>query len=128
MHRRRFLRWALLSPFAAILGGSAILQACGGEETTANPTGGSTPPTSPGCDGTGADSMTGTHVHPLCISAAILAAPADGTIITLESGGTGHTHTITLSAAQIVDIRDNLATVNVTSSLTGHTHSVTFLA
>lgn len=126
MNRRRFLRWTWAAPLALVWGTAAALQGCGNDAAT-YPTGGGGL-TTPSCDGTGADSMTGTHVHPLCVTQAQLLAAADGTVVTLEAGSVGHTHTITLSGADLANIRDNLANVTVTSSLNGHTHDVTFLA
>ena len=120
MHRRRFLRWALLSPFAAILGGSAILQGCGEEATDATPTGSGT-----ACDGATPVTMD-LHIHPLCIPQSLLDSPVDSTL-TLQTA-LGHTHTIFLTAAQIATIAAGGPGPLVVASNPGlHTHNVTFL-
>lgn len=65
------------------------------------------------------------HTHAVCVPQSLLDAPQAATI-TLELSA-GHTHTIDLTTQNVIDIRDNSATVMVTSTGPSHTHVVTFL-
>lgn len=124
MNRRRFLRWAWTAPLALAWGAAAALQGCGSGDTTAYPSGGSSPAS---CDGATPSSMTSVgHTHPLCVTQAQLLAAADGTVVTLEDGGAGHTHTITLNGTDLTNIDGGVSVGPVTSTLTGHTHDVFF--
>ena len=40
--------------------------------------------------------------------------------------GNGHTHTVGLTGAEVVQIRDNTRVAKESSSSSGHTHTVTF--
>ncbi len=50
-----------------------------------------------------------------------------GNAVTLTLTGNGHTHTVELSAPQVVDIADGLEVAqNTVADGTGHSHTVTF--
>lgn len=72
-------------------------------------------------------SIDGTgHTHTVLLTAAAMTA---GTLVYTTSGpsaGAAHTHTITLTAAQLANVRDGVALVNLTTSVdSGHSHTVT---
>ena len=126
--RRDVLRSFIRLPLLA--GATALLAACGGDgggsssgygSSKSSNTGGSTAPAA--CDGI-VPTMD-LHTHPTCLTMAELQG---GNLVTLtmEAGTTGHTHTVTLAAADVQMLRDTANSVTVTSSPTGHTHQVTF--
>jgi hypothetical protein len=114
MQRRSFLWGLLVAPATALAGLSALLQACAGDSET--------PATAP-CDGEVA--TMDLHIHPTCLSQAVQMSPQPNNILSMEAGSTGHTHTVTLTDAQVNTVVAG-GMVTVTSSMNGHTHQVTF--
>jgi hypothetical protein len=97
----------------ALLGGAAITIGCGGGSPTE-----STPPVT---DSAGL--INSNHGHSATITAAQLMA---GGALQLDIRGTaGHTHSVSLTAAEVVNIRNGSVIVTETSK-TSHSHTVTF--
>ena len=118
--RRAFnVAWAY-----ALLGGAAITISCGGSDSAspAAPSGGNntTPPTSGEKEG----SVSNNHGHRAVITAAQLNA---GGALDLNIQDTGtHGHMLSLTAAEVVNIRNGQRLSKVTSNEQSHTHTVTF--
>lgn len=113
LDRREFTRLSLLG----MLSGVAItISGCGGGS------GG------PGSPSTPTDGKAGTisvnHGHTAVISSAQLAA--GGQLSLGIRGNSDHPHTVDLSAAEIVSIRDGNRVSKVSSDDQFHTHTVTF--
>jgi hypothetical protein len=118
LDRREFTLAAVL---AALSGVTITLWACGG--------GGSSPtapsnPTPPVGAGDKAGSISANHGHTVTITAAQLTAAA---AVSLQlTVGDGHTHGVTLSAAEVTQIAGSTRVSKESSSDTGHSHTVTF--
>jgi hypothetical protein len=98
----------------ALLGGAAITIGCGGGTSPTE----STPPVTDS-----AGSINSNHGHSATITAAQLLA---GGALQLDIRGTaGHTHSVALTAAEVVSIRNGSVIVTETSK-TSHSHTVTF--
>jgi hypothetical protein len=112
--RREFTLAAML----AMLGGVSItISGCGGKAS-----GLTTPSTTqPVADKAGA--ISGNHGHAAVVTSGQLTA-ANTLALNLQGTAT-HDHTLELSAAELVQIRDG-ATVTKECSGTSHTHMVTF--
>jgi len=113
--RREFtLEWAL-----AVLSGAAItITGCGGGSSPAGP---SNPP-SGGSDKVG--TISANHGHTAVVTAAQLTA---GQAVNVElTEGSGHTHALALSAAEVVSIAGNQRVSKQSSQGGGHDHTVTF--
>jgi hypothetical protein len=109
----------------ALLGGATVAIGCGGASNSP------TSPTATPSQGQNIGFVTGNHPmpHVAAISAAQLSA---GTGITLDISNGSHSHTVTLTGAQIMQIADK-ARVSVDSSTNphsngaeAHAHTVTF--
>ena len=131
-NRRDVLR--ALGRLPVLAGLSALAAACGGGGGMGTGYGGSGGGGGGGststltCSTTPMQSYTiaGNHGHTACIDQAVLTAPATSNDIALTLGS-GHTHTVTLTQAQVDSIRNGTATVAMTSSVTsGHSHVVTY--
>jgi hypothetical protein len=112
MSRKRFVE--------ALLGGGALLliSGCGGGDDNDGPTGNPAPAS--GCGSV----IAANHGHVLAIAAADLDSPTARTYDI--AGAAGHSHTITLSPAQLQQLKAGMA-VAVTSSPfvgDGHTHGI----
>jgi hypothetical protein len=116
MNRREFTVEAAL----LLLGGATIvISGCGGGAAS-SPTTSTAPPLT---DATGA--IAANHGHAAVITAAQL---GDGGSLDLDIRGTSsHTHTVSLSATDIANVRRGTQ-VQRESSGTSHTHVVTFNA
>jgi hypothetical protein len=69
-----------------------------------------------------AETTSGSHSHPLTIPPEdVERGYADGPY-TLEDGGTGHTHTVELSAYDFIFLAGGYAVMPVSSEDNGHTH------
>jgi hypothetical protein len=118
MKRRELL--VRVGSLAVWLPASRLLVGCGGSNESSNDTGG--PPslrfTSSTDDG---------HSHQVALEVAIIEdPPASGTQPT-TSEASGHVHTVVLTEADLVLIRDNQpVTKSTTIDATGHSHSFTF--
>ena len=113
-----------LAAAMAILSGVAIsVSGCGGGDSSgspASPTPASSTPT--GTDRTG--SISSNHGHSAVIASAQLGASGG---ITLNIQGTSsHTHTVTLTGADLSVIAGNQRVAKESSNDASHTHTVTF--
>jgi hypothetical protein len=121
LSRREFTLEACL----AILSGVAITiseGACGGSSYS-SPTGpSSNPPTAGNGDKIG--DISNNHGHTATITAAQLSA---GNAITVQlTLGSGHTHSLAVSADQVIAIAANQRVSGVSSTTEDHNHTVTF--
>ncbi len=116
MTRREF---TLASALAMLSGVTITISGCGGGGGggISNPT----PPTNPG-DETG--SVSANHGHVAVITAAELAA---GAALNLNiAGQAGHPHTVTLSAAEVMQIAGGARVTKTSTTVDSHNHQVTF--
>lgn len=118
LDRREFTRLSLL----AMLSGVAItISGCGG--------GGSNGPGSPTTptDGSKEGSISANHGHRVRITSAELTA---GGQLTLSLGGSigvaEHTHGVSVTATEVVSIRDGARVSKISSTDDAHQHTVTF--
>jgi hypothetical protein len=122
MTRREFSLEAAL----AILSGVAItITGCGGSSSPAapsNPTPAPTPTPTPSGDKVGA--ISANHGHSAVITAAELTA-GNGFALDIQGSST-HTHSVTLSNADIHAIAGNQQVARASSTTGGHDHTVTF--
>jgi len=112
LDRREFTLAALL---AMLSGVSITISGCGGSSSPSDPTG------QPPSDKTG--QISANHGHTVVITSAQLTA-GGALVVTLLGGG--HSHTVDLSAMEVVQIRDGQRVAKASSSTDGHTHTVTF--
>jgi hypothetical protein len=114
--RREFtLEWAM-----AVLGGVTItITGCGGGSSPGAP---STPPPTGTGDKIGA--ISANHGHSAVITAAQLTAGA--AVIVELTLGSGHTHQVSMSAAEVVSIASNQRISKQSTTAGGHDHTVTF--
>ena len=114
--RRGFTRLSLL----AMLSGVAVtISGCGG--------GGSGPgaPNPPNSGGDERADISANHGHTAVITSAQLTAGGQLTL-TLTPGTPNHVHTVSLTAAEVVSIRDGARVSKVSSTDDLHQHTVTF--
>jgi len=117
--RRQFTLAAVL---AALSGVTITISACGGGGSS-SPTAPSNP-TPPLGAGDKAGSISANHGHTVAITAAQLTAAA---AVSLQlTVGDGHSHGVTLSAAEVTQIAGSARVSKESSSDTGHSHTVTF--
>jgi hypothetical protein len=118
LDRREFTLAAIL---AMLSGVTITISGCGGgsSPTTPNPT-----PTPAPAAGDKSGSISANHGHTVTITAAQLTAGGDVTLQLTE--GSGHTHSCSLTGAEVVQIRDNTRVAKESSSNSGHSHTVTF--
>jgi len=116
LDRREFtLQAALL----ALSGVSITISGCGGGGG-GSPTTGTPPPAA----GDKVGSISANHGHTAVITAARLAQGGD---LSLDIRGTsGHTHTVMLSGAELVQIAGGTRITKTSTNDDGHTHDVTF--
>jgi hypothetical protein len=112
LDRREFTLAALL---AMLSGVSITISGCGGSSSPSDPTG------QPSSDKTG--QISANHGHTAVITSAQLTA-GGALVVTLQGGG--HSHSVDLSAAEVVQIRDGQRVAKESSSTDGHRHTVTF--
>lgn len=113
MDRREFLAKAgLLAPWAAI---PVVLTACSNDKTS---------PTTPATGDVAGDvSVSGGHSHSVVITKAQIDA---GNSVTLTLTGAGHTHTVSLTAEEVMNVGDAQRVSKPSSTNSGHSHTVTF--
>ena len=111
LDRREFTLAALL---AMLSGVSITISGCGGSSSPSDPAGQSS-------DKMG--QISANHGHTAVITSAQLTA-GGALVVTLLGGG--HSHTVDLSAMEVVQIRDGQRVAKASSSTDGHTHTVTF--
>ena len=115
--RRQFTLAAVL---AALSGVTITISACGGGSSPSSPSN----PTPPVGAGDKAGSISANHGHTVVITAAQLTAGA-AVSLTLTVGD-GHTHGVTLSAAEVTQIAGSTRVSKESSNDIGHSHTVTF--
>lgn len=117
LDRREFtLQAALL----ALAGVSITISGCGGGG--GSPTTGTPPPVAGSGDKVGV--ISANHGHSAVITAARLAQGGD---LPLDiRGNSGHTHTVNLSGAEIIQIAGGTRVTKASTNGDGHTHDVTF--
>jgi hypothetical protein len=123
--RREFSRYASL---AFLSGVSVIVSACGGSSysSPSNPT---TPTPEPAGPGDDVGQISANHGHRAVITAAQLMA--GGALMLDIRGAADHTHTVSLSAQDVGDVRAGatvatLSTTGQSTTLPAHAHTVTF--
>ncbi len=83
------------------------------------------------CDGVSSNSsFVDGHIHTVCVPLdSLRSPPAEGATFTTTPGGTDrHTHTVTLTAAQLVAIQAGQEIVVESSNTNGHTHTFTLVS
>ena len=113
---RRTILSATLAWAAATLSGCGDSGGTGG--TNACPTGDA------GGGYTCVNTMTGDHKHPLTICGSDVQLGADKTF-TLETGGTGHTHMLALTAYDFVYLQAGATIMRDSTTTNAHLHNVT---
>ena len=118
MNRREFLAKAGV---AATWAGIAIsVSGCGDDDDS--PSNPMNPPGTPDVNGSVANSSGHSH-----IGATVTGAQLDaGNAVTLDLSGSGHTHTVQLTANEVMDIAAGTQVVKASSTDSGHDHTVTF--
>lgn len=114
--RREF---TVASALAALSGVAITITACGG--------GSSYSPSSPTPTPSSGDkvaSISGNHGHSAVITAAELTA---GAAVTVQlTTGQGHTHSVSLTATEVMQIAGGTRVSRESTNDSGHTHNVTF--
>ena len=122
LDRREFTRISLLSMFAGV---TVTITACGGGGSSNSPNNPTPPGTTPSGDKVA--SISSNHGHACRITAAEMSA---GGAVTLTLGGAvgtiDHTHTVDLTAAQVVSVRDGARVSKSSTVGDAHDHVVTF--
>jgi hypothetical protein len=114
MDRREFLaRAGLVATWAAI---PVLLTDCGGKKTTAPENGGNG-------DLSGQVSTNAGHSHSCVITHAQIVAQ-NAVVLTLT--GAGHTHTVSLTADEVMAIGDGTQVTKDSTTDNAHNHTVTF--
>jgi hypothetical protein len=123
LDRREFTRLSLLSMLSGVV---ITVSGCGG----GGGGGGNGNPNNPNPPTTGGDklgSIAGNHGHVARITAAELTAGGALTVsLTVSTSGVEHTHTVSLSAAEVVSIRDGARVAKTSTVADAHDHIVTF--
>jgi hypothetical protein len=120
LDRREFTRLSLIAMFSGV---AITISGCGG--------GGSGSPTNPTptpSSGDKAGAISANHGHSVFITNAQLTAGGQ-VVLTLQGTTVGiaeHTHTVQLTAAQVVSIRDGARVAMESSTQEAHDHIVTF--
>jgi plastocyanin len=109
MRRRKFLIHSVTIPAGALL--AILLEGCRGDDNSV------------GCGGT-AGAISTNHGHSVCLTDAQITA-GDAVTLTLSSGS-GHTHTVSLTAEELTTLTNGETVQQTSTSDAGHTHSVTF--
>jgi hypothetical protein len=118
LDRREFTLAAVLTMLSGV---TITISGCGGSSSPST----STPPTtqpSSTADKTG--TISDNHGHTATITGAQLTAGGDLTV--QLTTGNGHTHSVSLTGAEVVQIRGNQRVSKESSSTAGHSHTVTF--
>jgi hypothetical protein len=115
--RREFSAESLTALFTGV---AITITGCGGDDSPS--------PTSPGGSAGGSGDRSGAisanHGHVATVTSVQLNS---GSSVTLNIQGTSdHPHTVTLTAAEVTQIRDGQRVSKTSSNDAAHTHSVTF--
>jgi len=117
LDRREFTLAAVL---AALSGVTITISGCGGDSSPSTPT----PTPTPVAGGDKSGAISANHGHTAVITAAQLTA---GAAVNLElTVGNGHTHSVSLSAAEVTQVAGGTRVSKESTSEGGHTHTVTF--
>lgn len=119
LDRREFTLAAIL---AMLSGVTITISGCGGGSSS--PSSPSSPAPTPPASGDEMGSISANHGHTVTITAAQLSAGGDVTLLLTE--GSGHTHNVSLTGGEVVQVRDNQKVAKESTSSAGHTHTVTF--
>lgn len=129
MDRRQFISTAF--QIVMVSGGAFILKACGGSGGGGYGGNSSPPPAKPinpgNCLNNGTTvAIEAVHApnHTLSVPLVDVVAGIQKTYL-LTDNGSGHTHMVTLTAADFANLQNNQGIVEVSSLNSGHTHSVT---
>ena len=116
--RREF---TLQSALALLAGVVITVDGCGGSDAPTNPT--PTPaPAAPSADVNG--SVSNNHGHVAVVTTAQITA---GSALSLNiQGGATHPHTVDLTQAELVSLRNRQAVSKDSTNNNGHMHTVTF--
>jgi hypothetical protein len=118
LDRREFTLAAIL---AMLSGVTITISGCGGSSSPSTPT---TPTTQPPATADKAGAISANHGHTVTITGAQLTAGGE---VTLElTVGSGHTHSVSLTSAEVVQIRGNTKVAKESTNNSGHSHTVTF--
>ena len=121
LDRREFTLAAIL----AILSGVTItISGCGSGSSSPSTPSTPAPTPQPPAAGDKSGSISANHGHTVTITAAQLTAGGDVTLLLTE--GSGHTHNVSLTGGEVVQIRDNQKVAKESTSNSGHSHTVTF--
>jgi len=123
LDRREFTLAAVL---AMLSGVTITISGCGGGSSPSTPTPTPTPPTPTPTPAAGDKSATisANHGHTCVITGAQLTA---GAAVTLElTVGNGHTHSVTLSTSEVMQIAGTTRVSKESTNDAGHSHNVTF--
>jgi len=121
MDRREFTLAAIL---AMLSGVTITISGCGGGSSSPSSPSSAGPTPTPPAAGDKSGSISANHGHTVTITAAQLTAGGDVTLQLTE--GSGHTHSLSLTGAEVLQIRDNQKVAKESTSNTGHSHTVTF--
>ena len=105
-----------------MLSGVTITISGCGEDSPSTPDPTPTPTPTPTGDKTG--SISGNHGHTATITGAQLTAGND--LMVQLTTGEGHTHSVSLTGAEVVQIRGNTRVSKDSTTDAGHSHTVTF--
>ncbi|MFM6927019.1 MAG: hypothetical protein ACKOX6_01060 [Bdellovibrio sp.] len=125
MKRREFLLTATQCAFIPL--GISLLEACGGSGSGYGGSGGGNTSQGGQCTTNGTSviiQVVHTPNHTLTISVADVIAGVTKTY-TLSDNGSGHTHSVTITAADFAMLQNNSGITEVSTLTGGHTHNVT---
>ena len=121
LDRREFTLAAIL---AMLSGVTITISGCGGGSSSPSSPSTPAPTPTPAASGDKMGAISANHGHTVTITAAQLSAGGDVTLQLTE--GSGHTHTVSLTGAEVVQVRDNQKVAKESTSNSGHSHTVTF--
>src|SRR5207244_7778613 len=117
LDRREFTLAAILAMRSGV---TITISGCGSSSPSSSPPPTTQPP--PTADKSG--SISANHGHTVTITGAQLTAGGD---VTLElTLGSGHTHSVSLTDVEVVQIRGNQRVSKESTTNSGHSHTVTF--
>ena len=121
LDRREFTLAAIL---AMLSGVTITISGCGGGSSSPSSPSSPAPTPTPPASGDKMGSISANHGHTVTITSAQLSAGGDVTLLLTE--GSGHTHNVSLTGGEVVQVRDNQKVAKESTSNSGHTHTVTF--
>ena len=121
LDRREFTLAAIL---AMLSGVTITISGCGGGSSSPSSPSSPAPTPTPPASGDKMGSISANHGHTVTITSAQLSAGGDVTLLLTE--GSGHTHNVSLTGGEVVQVRDNQRVAKESTSNSGHTHTVTF--